>query len=106
MVTEKTVEELRDEVKACQGRWVLTAKGLDETLDNSALGLLLWFISYLQQAEVNCSDSKRDSRGVTEPVDSNCVHSIIEDEGLGSTGRAKHTITPTHMGPNPYLCYA
>lgn len=41
MVTEKTVEELRDEVKACQGRWVLTAKGLDETLDNSALGLLL-----------------------------------------------------------------
>lgn len=41
MVTEKTVEELRDEVKTWQGRWVLTTKGLDETLDNSALGLLL-----------------------------------------------------------------
>ena len=41
MVTEKTVEELRDEVKTWQGRRVLTAKGLDETLDNSTLGLLL-----------------------------------------------------------------
>jgi len=34
-------------------KMVLTAKGLDETLDYSALGLLLRFRSCLQQAEMN-----------------------------------------------------
>lgn len=50
--------------------------GLDETLVNSALGLLIRFRFHLQEAEVNSAYLKRDSRVVIEPVDDNSVYNI------------------------------
>lgn len=50
--------------------------GLDETLVNSALGLLIRFRFHLQEAEVNSAYLKRDSRVVIEPVDNNSVYNI------------------------------